>query len=129
MKAARATSVYTVDFGGPSRTPKPEPVGRVPRVARMLALAHKIDAMVRGGEFRDYADAARRLGLTRARVTQVMNLVLLAPAIQERILDLPPVLGRDPISERLLRPIATEPDWNRQVEMWRTVCPTSAPQP
>jgi hypothetical protein len=42
-------------------------------------LAHRIDAMVRTGEFRDYADAARALGLTRARITQITNLLLLAP--------------------------------------------------
>jgi hypothetical protein len=86
----------------------------------MLALAHKIDAMVRHGEFRDYADAARRLGLTRARVTQITSLLLLAPEIQEAILDLPPVTtGRDPISERQLRPIVAELDWNNQLAMWR----------
>ena len=66
------------------------------------------------------ADAARRLGLTRARMTQMMNLLLLAPAIQEAILALPPVVtGRDPITERQLRRIVAEPDWNKQIKMWR----------
>jgi hypothetical protein len=88
----------------------------------MLALAHKIDAMVRDGEFRDYAEAARRMGLTRARVTQITNLLLLAPQIQEAILNLPPVTnGRDPISERRLRPIVAEPEWQRQIVAWRRI--------
>jgi hypothetical protein len=95
-------------------------VGRVPRVARLLALAHKIDRMVRDGQLRDLADAARALGMTRARVSQVTNLLLLAPEIQEAILDLPMVItGRDPITERQLRPIAAEPDWENQLLMWR----------
>jgi len=99
------------------------PTGRIPRVARMLALAHKIDAMVRDGLLRDYADGARRLGLTRARVTQITNLLLLAPEIQEAILDLPPVInGRDPINERQLREIVAQTDWGRQMGLWNKVC-------
>jgi hypothetical protein len=71
--------------------------------------------MVRTGELRDLADAARALGLTRARVTQVMNLLLLAPEIQEAVLDLPEVTnGRDPVTERQLRKIVAEPFWRTQ---------------
>jgi hypothetical protein len=43
---------------------------------------------------------ARAHGLTRARFTQVMNLLLLAPPIQEDVLHLEVLLGREPISER-----------------------------
>ena len=45
------------------------PMGRVPRIVRMLALAHKIDGMIRAGELRDLADAARAIGVTRARMS------------------------------------------------------------
>ena len=76
-----------------------------------------------GGARSDSPEAARRLGLTRARVTQIVNLTLLAPAIQEPILDLPPVTsGRDRITERTLRPIVTEPAWERQMVRWRSIC-------
>ncbi|MCP4006551.1 MAG: hypothetical protein GY725_20425 [bacterium] len=123
MKAAVARTVHTVDFGAkpaPRRTAAP--TGRIPRVAKMLALAHKIDAMIRAGELRDMADAAHAMALTRARVTQIANLLLLAPAIQAAILELPLVTtGRDPISERQLRPIVAEPDWQRQMELWNEV--------
>ena len=75
-----------------------------------------------GGELADYVEAARQLNLTRARVTQITNLLLLAPQIQEAIIDLPLVTnGRDPITERQLRPIAAEPDWNKQLSMWRQI--------
>ena len=90
----------------------------------MLALAHKIDSMIRTGELRDLADAARAIGVTRARMTQITNLLLLAPAIQEAILDLPPVTnGRDPVSERALRKIVAESDWMKQQVMWNEVKP------
>ncbi len=120
MKAAVARTVHRVDFG--ARSAPEAPSGRVPRVSRMLALAHKIDAKIRAGELRDLADAASSMELTRARVTQITNLLLLAPEIQTAILELPLVTsGRDPISERQLRPIVAEADWQRQMELWNEV--------
>ena len=122
MKAQAVRTVVRVDFGERRATSVAQAsTGRVPRVARLLALAHKIDRKVRGGEFKDLADAARRLGLTRARVSQITNLLLLSPETQEAILDLPLTTGRDPVTERQLRPIAVEPDWNRQLTMWRKI--------
>ena len=122
-RPTQARSTYTVDFGGKSAQRSTQAAtGRIPRVARMLALAHNIDAKIRAGELRDLADAARAIGVTRSRVTQITNLLLLAPVIQEAILDLPKVTnGRDPISERALRSIVVEPDWNRQIEFWNEV--------
>jgi len=122
VKTPATRTVLQVEFHT-KRAPRPTvaPKGRVPRVARLLALAHRIDGMVRDGETRDLAEAARRLGLTRARMTQVMNLLLLAPAIQEETLALPRTTGRDPISERRLRPIVAEAVWNDQIDRWRTI--------
>lgn len=115
-------STYKVDFRStPAPRPTVAPTGRVVRVARLLALAHRVDAMIRAGELRDLADAARACGVTRARMTQISALLLLAPEIQEAILDLPPVTkGRDPISERSVRAIVAEPDWTRQRESWES---------
>ncbi len=123
MRATAARTVVRVDFA--TTTPQRRdvaPVGRVPGVARLLALAHRIDSMIRNGELDDLAEAARRLNLTRARVTQITNLLLLAPEIQEAILNLPLVTDeRDSVTERQLRPIAAEPDWNKQLSMWRQI--------
>ena len=123
MKPAVVVTTHTVDFA-PRPAPRPTvaPTGRVLRVARMLAWANTIDAMIRDGELRDLADAARAMGLTRARITQVVNLLLLAPEIQEAILELPPVAsGRDRVSERALRRIVAEPDWEVQRRLWKEV--------
>jgi len=93
--------------------------GNIPRVSRLMALAIKFDGLVRCGEIRDYADLARLGYVTRARITQIMNLLNLAPDIQEEILFLPrTVKGRDPIRERDVRPIAAVPHWHRQRKMW-----------
>ena len=68
----------------------------------------------------DYADLARLGHVTRARVTQIMNLLNLAPDIQEEILYQPRTASdRDPISERQVRSLVAEPDWRRQQRMWR----------
>ncbi len=95
-------------------------LGRVPRISRLLALALYMDDLCRRGEVADYADLARLAMVTRARMTQIMSLLLLAPDIQEEILYLPRTAGgRDPIREKAVRPIATVPDWERQRLMWR----------
>ena len=96
--------------------------GRVPRVARLVALAHRFAALIESGEVRDYADVARLGGVTRARVTQVMNLLHLAPDIQEALLDMPRTLhGPDRFHEKDVRDIAAEPLWPKQRAMWRAL--------
>ncbi len=103
--------------------PKPQPVpGSIPRVSRLMALAIYMQALVDKGEAVDYADLARLAHVTRARITQIMNLLHLAPDIQEDLLHLPPGNGgRDALRERMMRPIAAVPDWRKQRQMWREV--------
>jgi len=103
------------------RAPAPEPsTGRVPRVARLLALAIKLDGEVRTGMVADYAALARVGRISRARISQIMNLLYLAPDIQEEILFLAPVgSGHDPIHVRQLQRIALTPEWPRQRRLWR----------
>ena len=104
----------------PSIAPAPSPAGRVPKLARLMALAIRYDILLRRGEVRDQAELARLGNVTRARLTQVMNLLLLAPDLQEAILDLPLVTkGRDPLHEWQVRPIVAELAWPRQRKMWQ----------
>ena len=63
--------------------------GRLPRITRLLALAVRFEGLLRDGAVRDYAELARLGEVSRARITQIMSLRMLAPAIQERILALP----------------------------------------
>jgi len=101
-------------------TPQPTPAGKIPRVTRLLALAIKFDGMLREGVVADYADLARLGLVTRARMTQIMNLLNLAPDIQESILFLPArTQGRETIAERNLRPLTRIVSWERQRRMSR----------
>ena len=108
--------------------PGPAPVvdtpdGRVPRVSRLMALAIKFDRLIAEGAVRDQSQLAELGHVTRARVTQIMNLLHLAPDIQEAILFLPRTeRGRDPIRERMVRRIVAEPDWRKQRRMWKLCC-------
>ena len=98
---------------------KPPDLGRVPRLSRLMALAIHMDDLVRRGEVADYAELARLAHVSRARVTQIMNLLHLAPDIQEEILNLQRSVGsRGAIGERMVRSIVAVPDWRRQRAMW-----------
>ena len=98
--------------------PTVEP-GHVPRLARLMALAIHFDGLIRKGAVRDYADLARFGHVTRARVTQIMNLLNLAPDIQEEILFLPRTQsGRDPVSERQIRHVIAALSWEKQRRLW-----------
>ena len=67
----------------------------------------------------DQAELARLGLVTRARMTQIMRLLNLAPDIQERLLFLVGAeSGRAPITERALRPVAAELDWGAQRVKW-----------
>ena len=96
----------------PPKPPKPK--GRLPRITRYMALAIYYEVLIRDGHINDYAEIATLGNVTRARVTQIMNLRLLATDIQQEILSLPHIQkGRDVIALRHLQEIALEPDWRK----------------
>lgn len=93
--------------------------GRVPRVARLMALALHYERLMAEGAVTTQAEIATLSHVTRARVTQVMNLLHLAPDIQEAILFWPATrVGRERLHERDLRPIVGQPEWDRQRVLW-----------
>ncbi len=101
---------------------EPTAVGRVPRIARLMALAIRCDDLLRRGEVKDLAELARVGHVTRARMTQIMNLLMLAPDIQEQILFLPLITaGREPLKEWQIRPVAAQIAWAKQRRMWKTL--------
>ena len=107
-----------VRYGTEPPPAKPEPVRRPAKVARLLALAHKIQDAIDRGAVADRATVARRLGFTRARVTQLLDLTLLAPDIQERVLEMEAIDGVEPMSERRLRKLLCQTSWSEQRGDW-----------
>lgn len=107
--------------GGKAAAPDADE-GRVPRVARLMALAIRLDLLLRDGVVANQTELARLARVTQPRMTQILNLLHLAPCIQEAVLLLPqPCKGRDTINERDLRPIAGLTSWRAQRGSWRAL--------
>ena len=115
---------WTIDL----RKPEKETAGskeasssdcRLPRVTRWMALALRIENLVRTGVIANFAEAAALGSITRARISQIMNLINLAPDIQEELLFMTrPIRGNEPVLLAELQPICSEPAWNLQRQMW-----------
>ena len=96
--------------------------GRVPRIARLMALALRFEELLGAGEIKNYTQLARLGHVSRARVSQIMRLTLLSPWIQEALLFLPRTLsGRDPIHLRQLLSVAAMLDWRQQMVLWKEI--------
>ena len=116
-------------FKNRRKTAMPGPVpeaadqsGRTPRVSKLMALAIRFDQLLHDGKVANQSDLARLAHITQPRMTQIMNLLHLAPDIQEEILHIPLVAeGRDPVTERDLRPISRLMDWQTQRKAWAQV--------
>lgn len=96
----------------------PKVPGRVPRVTKLMALAIRLDQLIRDGVVADQAELARLGYVSRARMTQIMNLLQLAPDIQEAILCDPTSSVVSRISEHDLRAFTCEPNWTVQRSHW-----------
>ena len=115
----------TCGRGGAKRIAAPKKVeerpagGRLHRITRLLALAIRFQDLLRDHVVADFAELARLGHVSRARISQIMNLTLLAPDVQEAILFLPPIdRGRDRLPLRLLQPVALTPHWAAQRRLW-----------
>ena len=110
----------TIHFGKkgkrkPVQKSKPSVIGRTPRIAKLMALAIRFEGLIADGTVSDYSELAELAQVSRARITQIMNLLLLAPDIQERVLFLPQVeSGRDALTLAELQSVALEVNWKRQ---------------
>ena len=101
--------------------PKNPPSGRVPRISRLMALAITLQDPLRAGQ-RSGADVARWGQVSRSRLSQILSLNNLAPAIQEELLTLPKTTqGADRVTEKTIRPIALMVDWGKQICHFRKV--------
>ena len=106
---------------GPPPTVPERPKGRLPRISRYMALAIYYEDLIRQGHVHDYAEIAALGHVTRARVTQIMNLRLLAPDLQERLLRLTRSTSRGKfINLSQLQSLCLEPDWREQMRLIQT---------
>jgi hypothetical protein len=106
----------------PTKPPLTIQAGRTPRISKLMALAIKFEGMLRDGVVEDQSELAKLARVTQPRMTQIMNLLSLAPDIQQELLFMPPIAhGRDPVHERMLRAICAQPIWEVQRQRWKTL--------
>jgi hypothetical protein len=102
--------------------------GRIPRLARLLALAIRLERLLQEGVVPTQAELARLGHVTRARLTQIISLRQLAPDIQEEILFLPATEeGREVLTERHVRPLLRLLSWREQRRAWAQLKSTARP--
>jgi hypothetical protein len=107
---------------GPPPTAPERAKGRLPRITRYMALAIYYEDLIRQGHVYDYAEIAALGHVTRARVTQIMNLRLLAPDIQEDLITMQRILkGRESLCLRKLQEMALQASWREQRQLYKTM--------
>lgn len=100
---------------------KKRPVPKKGFVLRQrLLLAYQIHDLLSQGKAQSLHQIGRWLGSCHARMSQLINLLNLAPAIQHEIL-----LSDDPkihqVTEFHIRDIAMEMHWQKQTVMWKAL--------
>ena len=121
-KSKRATDDEVIVFSFRKKEPKTTKYTVKPHsqsslsIRFVLLLAHQLHTMLERNQFKNLADIAQKVGITRARVTQILDLVFLAPQIQEEILHSPDRFTH--IREGQLRVIVKNLNWNEQMQDW-----------
>ncbi len=112
---------------GAPKPKKSNAPAKLPHITKLMALAIRLEHLLATGQVKDQAEIARTAGITRARVTQIINLTQLAPDIQEAILNLEPTTDHVPrFREREVRTIAILPNWEKQRLMWKQLVKRTA---
>jgi len=115
FKSGKRSAKRIVEAGTQPEQPTP---GRIPRITKMMALAIRLDHLIKSGQVIDQAELARVGHVSRARLTQIMDLNLLANDIQEEILHLEPSHSACCIQERNVHSIAMVYSWKQQRQRW-----------
>ena len=125
MTTVTRTVSFAVKGKRKSERKEEQPVGRVPRISKLMALAIRYDHMLSEGIVQSQTELAELLHVSQPRMTQIMNLLHLAPEIQEEICYLAEVGdGRDPMTERDVRHVVAVLNWRAQVQLWQYMqCP------
>lgn len=118
MTTVTRTVSFAVKGRRKSDRKEEQPAGRVPRISKLMALAIRYEQMLNDGVVQSQTELAELLHVSQPRMTQIMNLLHLAPEMQEEILFLPPVTeGRDTVNERDFRRSVALLLWKRQKEL------------
>jgi hypothetical protein len=87
-----------------------------------MALALRLEGLLRSGAVAHQAELARLGQVSRARISQILNLLHLAPDIQEHLLFLPALHhGRERLHLADLQALCRTWEWRRQRRLWQAL--------
>ena len=92
-------------------------ISNEPKLRQYLVLAYQIQDTLAEGKAKDLGQIAEWLGMTYTRLKQIINLLFLCPKIQAEIL-LTNTDKINRITERKIRDITKEIDWQKQILAW-----------
>ena len=97
----------------------PHKVMKANQIARIyrnpIYLARKYKQMIDNGQVKKQSGLARKLGLSRVRIHQMLSLPKLNPLIIQELEKLGDPLKLNIISERMLQPYVNKPDNNKKL--------------
>jgi len=100
------------------RKDKEREIDKEPKIRKNLVLAPQLQGLLNEGKATNPKQAANWLNMSHVRIDQTMNMLLLSPCIQEEILSLDNA-KLDLIPEYKLCKVTSEPDWQKQQEIWQ----------
>ncbi len=110
------------------KQPKHSKSTRLPRITRLMALALRYEGLLEQGLVRNHQELADLAGVERSQISTILRFRLLAPDIQEWLLNLPETeKGKDPVGMIELRSIAATPSWEKQREQLHSLIPNQFP--
>ncbi len=99
-------------------TPKDVAIQKEPKMRQSLLLAYQIKGLLKEGKAKDLKQIADWLNITHTKMYLLLNMVMLAPSIQEEILfSGDDIINRIP--EYKMNEITREISWNKQKKMWQ----------
>ena len=82
-----------------------------------VSIAREWKKMLDSGEYASQTALALKLGISRVRVTQVLNLLRLAPEVLEEIAGLGDPLASPIVTERKIRPLVPLPKADQKLRI------------
>ncbi|PWU08456.1 MAG: resolvase [Terriglobia bacterium] len=129
FRAGKKSLVQQLSPERVARASRPEVPARLPRITKLMALAVRMEGLLRDGTVKNHVELARLGSVSRSRITQILNLRNLAPVLQERLLSLSAGEAAHPVNERTLRRISGWADWRQQITQFEELTIGRVPGP
>ena len=108
-----------------NRWHKEEEIEKEPKIRRNLILAHQLQRLFDEGKVKSLKQTSEWLNFDQARLDHLMTMLLIAPDIQNEILN----GDKQTISlipEYKVRSLAAEIEWKKQTQIWQDIKKTTS---